>query len=311
MPAAPRRSSFPMTSWNAINTGALRVYPAISIGASAQGGSPQTPDNKPIGVIYRQPYTVGPPSTGGGTDQWQLRPGRPASAFTCDFRLWIGVTPPTASVIDIVRQRPLPALATHSDVEGHEPYLTLARAAIRVCFGNSPREVVMSAEVAAEETRGPGIVLQPEEGQSYWQPIWANGYSIVKLSPKHAGPDNLAMGIQVIAPGGYVREHSHTPNQEILFCFAGKGTIIVDGVPHPFVPGTTVYAAPGVRHKIINDGPDELKMTWTYLPPGLDDFFAAIGRPRQSGEPAPEPFARPADVHAIEARTGYGAPIEG
>jgi hypothetical protein len=80
------------------------------------------------------------------------------------------------------------------------------------------------------------------------------------------------MGIQVIAPG----EHSHTPNQEILFCFAG--TIIVDGVPHPFVPGTTVYAAPGVRHKIINDGPDELKMTWTYLPPGLDDFFAAIGR---------------------------------
>ena len=55
-------SSFPMTSWNAINTGALRVYPAISIGASAHGGSPQTSDNKPIGVIYRQPYTVGPPS---------------------------------------------------------------------------------------------------------------------------------------------------------------------------------------------------------------------------------------------------------
>ena len=101
----------------------------------------------------------------------------------------------------------------------------------------------MSAE-AAEETKGPGIVLQPEEGHSYWQPIWANGYSIVKLSPKHAGPDNLAMGIQVIAPRGYVREHSHTPNQEILFCFAGKGTVIVDGVPHPFVPGTTVYAAP-------------------------------------------------------------------
>jgi hypothetical protein len=52
-------------------------------------------------------------------------------------------------------------------------------------------------------------------------------------------------------------------------------------------------------------------MTWTYLPPGLDDFFAAIGRPRQSGELAPKPPARPADVHAIEARTGYGAPIEG
>jgi quercetin dioxygenase-like cupin family protein len=167
--------------------------------------------------------------------------------------------------------------------------------------------MVMS-EKAAD---APGIVLQPEEGQSYWQPIWANGYSIIKLSPKHAGPGNVAMGVQVIAPGGYVREHSHDPNQEILFCFAGKGTILVDGVAHPFVPGTTVYAGAGVRHKIINDGPDDLKMTWTYLPPGLDDFFAAIGRPRRPGEPAPEPFERPTDVHAIEARTGYGSPIEG
>ena len=82
-------------------------------------------------------------------------------------------------------------------------------------------------------------------------------------------------------------------------------------MPHPFVPGTTVYAGPGVRHKIINDGPGELKMTWTYLPPGLDDFFAAIGRPRNPGAPAPEPFARPAEVHAIEARSGYGPPLEG
>src|SRR6202022_4330290 len=140
--------------------------------------------------------------------------------------------------------------------------------------------------------KGPGMVLQPEEGESYWQPVWANGYSTVKISPKN-GALNLAMGIQVIAPGGYVREHSHTPNQEILFCFEGKGTVLVDGVPHPFVPGTTVYAGPGVRHKIINDGPGELKMTWTYLPPGLDDFFAAIGRPRNPGAPAPAPVAPP------------------
>ena len=142
------------------------------------------------------------------------------------------------------------------------------------------------------------------------------------------GAENAEIGCRIGAKSGaaFRRNHlplsteircrfapifAHTPNQEILFCFAGKGTIIVDGVPHPFVPGTTVYAAPGVRHKIINNGPNELKMTWTYLPPVWDDFFAAIGRPREPGDPAPEPFARPADVHAIEARTGYGAPIEG
>jgi quercetin dioxygenase-like cupin family protein len=51
------------------------------------------------------------------------------------------------------------------------------------------------------------------------------------------------MGVQIIAPGGYVREHSHDPNQKILFCFAGKRTILVDGVAHPFVPGTTSMRA--------------------------------------------------------------------
>jgi quercetin dioxygenase-like cupin family protein len=138
---------------------------------------------------------------------------------------------------------------------------------------------------------GTGIVMQPEEGQSYWQPIWANGYSIVKLSPKYGGPDDLAMGVQVIEPGGYVREHS--PNQEILFCFEGKGTILVDGVPHPFVPGTTVYAGPGVKHKIINDGPGDLKMTWTYLPPGLDDFLRRSAGPAGRASPHRSPSSAP------------------
>ena len=69
----------------------------------------------------------------------------------------------------------------------------------------------MTEANAAGTAKGPGIVLQPEEGESYWQPVWANGYSTVKISPKN-GTLNLAMGVQVIAPGGYVREHSHTPN---------------------------------------------------------------------------------------------------
>src|SRR6516225_402695 len=101
-----------------------------------------------------------------------------------------------------------------------------------------PTEAIMSAPT------GPGIVLQPDEGVSYWQPVWANGYSTIKIGPKDR-VENLTMGVQVIAAGGYVREHSHTPNEEILFCFSGRGTIVVDGVPHPFVPGTTVYAGPG------------------------------------------------------------------
>jgi uncharacterized cupin superfamily protein len=56
------------------------------------------------------------------------------------------------------------------------------------------------------------LVLQPDVGESWWQPQPA---------------------------GGYVREHWHSRQEEILFCFEGEGLFIVDGVEHRAVPGTT------------------------------------------------------------------------
>ena len=160
--------------------------------------------------------------------------------------------------------------------------------------------------------KGSKFVLQPDEGISYWQPKPANGYVTVKVSPDNCTSNLVTMGVQVVAPNScYVREHWHTRNEEILFCFEGRGTILVDGEPHAFLPGTTAYLGRWVRHKIVNDDPQQpLKFTWTYLPPGLDQFFASIGRPRRAGEPTPDPFERPADVLGIERQTGFGPPLD-
>jgi quercetin dioxygenase-like cupin family protein len=157
--------------------------------------------------------------------------------------------------------------------------------------------------------KGDALVLQPDEGESYWQPTPANGYSTVKVSPRNCRSNHTSFGVQVIAPGGYVREHWHDAHDEILFCFEGTGTFLIDGVAHKAVPGTTVFAGRWVKHKIINDGPGEFKMTWTYLPPGLHNFFAAIGKPRNAGDPAPEPFARPENTLAVEKASGFGPKI--
>lgn len=170
-----------------------------------------------------------------------------------------------------------------------------------------------SAQPAGERAdKGTKLVLQPDEGTSYWQPKPANGYVTIKVSPDNCASNLVTMGVQVVAPNGcHVREHWHSRNEEILFCFEGRGTILLDGVPHPFVPGTTAYLGRWVKHKIVNDDPQRLlKFTWTYLPPGLDQFFAAIGRPRAPGAPAPEPFERPADVIGIEKQTGFGPPLD-
>jgi quercetin dioxygenase-like cupin family protein len=177
-----------------------------------------------------------------------------------------------------------------------------------------PADLARASGAAAIDhpDQGSKFVLQPEEGISYWQPKPANGYITIKVSPDNCTSNLVTMGIQVVAPDGcHVREHWHARNDEILFCYDGRGTILVDGQSHPFVPGTTAYLGRWVKHKIINeDAQHPLKFTWTYLPPGLDQFFAAIGRRRDPSEPTPEPFERPADVYAVEQRTGFGPPVD-
>ena len=156
----------------------------------------------------------------------------------------------------------------------------------------------------AETVRGRAVVVQPEQGASYWQPLPANGHADPKLTPATTGFEPLAMGYQTIAPGSRVREHSHGDQIELQICFRGRGRVVVDGVSHPLVPGTACFLGYEVKHEIINESDDELVMLWLVSPAGLEDFFKAIGRPRMPGEPAPTPFARPENGAEIERASG-------
>jgi quercetin dioxygenase-like cupin family protein len=156
-----------------------------------------------------------------------------------------------------------------------------------------------------ESVRGRAVVMQPGDGPSYWQPVPANGHADPKLFPGNTGFDGLSMGYQTIAPASRVREHSHGDQVELQICFRGSGRVMVDGVAHKLTPGTACLLGYDVKHEIINDSAtDDLVMLWVIAPPGVEDFFKAIGRPRAEGEPAPAPFPRPADVVAVERRLG-------
>ncbi len=155
-----------------------------------------------------------------------------------------------------------------------------------------------------DAVRGHAVVVQPGGGPSFWQPVPANGHADPTLHPAVTRFEGLSMGYQTVAPGGRIREHSHGDQVELQICFRGRGRVEVDGVSHPLVPGTACFLGYDVRHEIFNEGPDDLVLLWVVSPPGLENFFEAIGRPRRTGEPAPEPFARPTDVVAIERTLG-------
>jgi mannose-6-phosphate isomerase-like protein (cupin superfamily) len=155
--------------------------------------------------------------------------------------------------------------------------------------------------------RGDVLVVQPGDGESYWQPVPANGHIAVLLAPDRVRmPTPFGLGTQTVAPGCYVREHLHDRNEEVLVVLSGIGEAELDTGTHPMVPGTTLFLGRNRRHLFRNTGTEDLTVLWLILPNGLETFFAAIGRKRIAGEVAPEPFARPADVLEIERRTVFG-----
>lgn len=153
--------------------------------------------------------------------------------------------------------------------------------------------------------RGMVVVVQPDEGESWWQPVPANGYCEARVSPRNVPGVSWATGTQTVDPGCHIREHQHPEHDEILHYFEGEGLAVIDGVEYPIRKGTTIYVGPNRRHKFINTGAGPMSFFWFMIPGGLEDFFEAIGRPRKPGEPAPEPFARPENVLEIEKATVF------
>lgn len=159
-------------------------------------------------------------------------------------------------------------------------------------------------------TKGPVLVLGPEDGESYWQPRPHSGYMTVKVSQRNHPTNQLSMGIQVMPPGHHVRPHAHARNDEILFFYGGIGHCVIDGKTHPVETGSTVVIGRYVEHSIHNDGPDDLTFFWVFSPPGLEQMVEYMGRPRTPGEAPPEEFDRPADITRILDKAGYATPEE-
>ena len=150
------------------------------------------------------------------------------------------------------------------------------------------------------------FAVQPNQAESYWQPVPANGFVEGHVSHhRHPTITPFESGIQEVAPGGRVREHAHDPHEELILVIEGKGTAVIEGEAHPMQAGTTLYLAPNWKHTFVNEGEGPLRFFWVLMPGGLSDFFAGIGRERTEGEPAPAPFPRPDNVAQIENQTVF------
>lgn len=73
------------------------------------------------------------------------------------------------------------------------------------------------------------------------------------------------MGLLELDPGIYPF-HSH-PAPEIYFVVSGQAEWTVGDETFEAVPGTAIYHPPGVRHQMVNRGPETLKTVWFWWAP--------------------------------------------
>jgi quercetin dioxygenase-like cupin family protein len=159
------------------------------------------------------------------------------------------------------------------------------------------------------KTTGDVLVVPPSGGDNYWQPVPANGHISVRVAPHLVAMNApFGLGTQTVPPGCYVREHAHPEHDEVLHFISGRGKAIIEGEEHRLEPGATVFIGKTRLHMFVNDGDVAMHWMWLIVPNGLEDFFRDVGRPKKPGEPAPEPFARPANVLEIERRTAFAPP---
>ncbi|MGB1877220.1 MAG: cupin domain-containing protein [Rhodospirillaceae bacterium] len=139
-------------------------------------------------------------------------------------------------------------------------------------------------------------VIGPDEGESIWQPEPSQGYVTVNLTPENTPYDGFSSGIQVLPPGCHVREHGHLQNHELIFIYEGTGRCEIEDEVYDIGPGSTVMFGRHAKHLLENTGDVDMKLFWVFMPPGLEDWFRAIGKVRTPGEPMPDKFSRPDDV---------------
>lgn len=153
--------------------------------------------------------------------------------------------------------------------------------------------------------QGITLVLRPDDGEAIWQPKPSTGFIVNKINPYNSPFDNFSTGLQILEPGAHIRRHAHERQHEILFCYRGEGYAEIGESRHDIAEESMMLIGRGVQHKVVNTGPGQMRLLWIISPPGLEDWFRALGRLKQPADSEAPIFERPANIEEIEKQQRF------
>ena len=74
----------------------------------------------------------------------------------------------------------------------------------------------------------------------------------------NAGASKLWLGISIIDPDSASNPHTHHDQEEVFYCWGGRGLIRMGDEEARLREGTCVFVPEGAEHQLVNTQPDEL-----------------------------------------------------
>lgn len=88
----------------------------------------------------------------------------------------------------------------------------------------------------------------------------------VYAGPGNLGTTQLVMGNTILQSGEETIEHIHDYSEEIWYILRGTGTVLLENVVYNVNPGDVIFTKQGQKHKIINEGYEEMEFLFVSAP---------------------------------------------
>lgn len=148
-------------------------------------------------------------------------------------------------------------------------------------------------------------ILEAQEGDPYWL---MGSLTVLKATGENTD-GSFAMIEETIPAGSSPPLHFHHHDDELLYLLEGVATFEVDGNRFTATAGSTVFVPHGVHHSYITEEP--VRLLVFYHEPGLEQLWAAGGRPADEWTLPEEPVTEEDAMKVIKQSDQYGIEIVG
>lgn len=94
------------------------------------------------------------------------------------------------------------------------------------------------------------------------------------FEPDDLDIERLSVGLIAFKPHSEHKEHLHSGDEQVIYVISGHGIQTINGVMETLNPGDLKHVPPYVRHKVINDSFEELKLIIVYTPSKFQQLLA-------------------------------------